>query len=122
MSATSATSRTSGHGALHLLIVLVLALAALLLPLGTPAAHAAPPEVTASENPVVIDIHTKTITLTWSLVSFQVAKLTVTESGTSAPVLDQTLSCLPCTGTAPLTVTVGKTYTAQLTDAFNKPM
>jgi hypothetical protein len=50
--------------------VVALLAALLLLPLGAPTAHAAPPEVTASENPVVIAIQAKEITLTWSLLPF----------------------------------------------------
>jgi hypothetical protein len=120
---TSTASGSLGRGIQHLLIVLALALAALLVPLAAPVAHAAPPELTASENPVVIDLVTKKITLTWSLTPvLQLAQLTVTESGAPAPVLDQTVSCLPCTGTVPLTVTLGKTYTAQLSDALKKPL
>jgi hypothetical protein len=69
MSTTSTTSRTPGRGARHVLIVVALALVALLFPLSAPAAHAAPPEVKASENPVFIPYSqdTKGITLTWSL-------------------------------------------------------
>jgi hypothetical protein len=119
---TSTTSRTAGHGARHVLIVVALALVALLFPLSAPAAQAAPPEVMASENPVFIPYttDTKTIQLTWSLEPLQpVVNLTVTESGTPAPVIDQTVTSLPGPG-LPLTVTYGKTYTAQLKDLVNK--
>ncbi len=115
---TSTTSRTAGHGARHVLIVLALALVALLFPLSAPAAHADPPKVMASENPVFVPYSkdTKDIQLTWSLdVWHPLATLTVTESGTPAPVLDGAVSSLPGDN-RPLTVTYGKTYTAQLKD------
>lgn len=124
MSTTSTTSRIAGHGARHVLIVLVLAIAALLLPSSAPVAQAAPPEVMASENPVFIPYttDTKTITLTWSLEPLQpVANLTVTESGTPVPVINQMVSSLPGPG-LPLTVTYGKTYTAQLKDLITQQL
>jgi hypothetical protein len=97
---------------------LALAIGVLLLALTTPVtAHAAPPEVTASQNPVVIPYleWTKEITLTWRLERGSTqAWLTVTESGTPLPVLNQLVSSPSSTGTVPLTVAYGKTYTAQL--------
>jgi hypothetical protein len=109
-----------------MLIVLTLVLGALLQALSAPVAQAAPPEVLASENPVVIGWAdtTKTIQLTWSLEpGLSLATLTVTESGTPAPVLNQLVGSPPGTGTVPLTVTYGKTYTAQLIAAVtNQPL
>src|SRR5262249_40383619 len=102
---------------LRLLLVLMLATNAFLLVVNPPAAHAAPPEVLASENPVVIawGKDTKTIDLTWALeFGLSAATLSVTESGTPAPVLAVPVFSPPGTGTVPLTVTYGKTYTAQL--------
>jgi hypothetical protein len=119
---TSTTSRTAGRGARHVLIVLALALVALLFPLSAPAAHAAPPEVMASENPVFVpySTDTKTIQLTWNLEPWQpLETLTVTESGTPAAVFDQTVTSLPGQF-VPLTVTYGKTYTAQLKELVTK--
>jgi hypothetical protein len=118
--ATSTTSRTAGHGARHVLIVLALALVALLFPLSAPAAHAAA-TLTASENPVFIPYSTDTkgINLTWSLEPLQLlATLTVTESGTPAPVIDKTVLPTPPPNVEPLTVTYGKTYTAELKDVI----
>ena len=117
---TSTTSRTAGHGARHVLIVLALALVALLFPLSAPAAHAAV-TLTASENPVFIPYSTDTkgISLTWSLEPWQLlATLTVTESGTPAPVIDKTVLPTPPPNGEPLTVTYGKTYTAELKDVI----
>jgi murein DD-endopeptidase MepM/ murein hydrolase activator NlpD len=123
---SSATSAFPGRGARRGLLALALAIGALLLALHAHPTHAAPPEVKASENPVVIPHGqtTKAITLTWSLAAgSSVAKLTVTESGTPAPVLVQSVSSPPGAGTVPLTVTSGKTYTAQLNDALtNLPL
>jgi hypothetical protein len=111
-----------GRGARCRLITLALTLGALLLVLTTPVtAHAAPPEVTASQNPVVIPYleWTKEITLTWRLERGSTqAWLTVTESGTPWPVLNQSVSSPSSTGTVPLTVAYGKTYTAQLSVPF----
>jgi hypothetical protein len=102
------------------LIVLALALVALLFPLSAPAAHAAV-TLTASENPVFIPYSTDTkgITLAWSLEPWQLlATLTVTESGTPAPVIDKTVLPTPPPNGEPLTVTYGKTYTAELKDVI----
>jgi hypothetical protein len=116
--ATSTTPWALSRGVRRGLLALVLALAALLLALGAPVAQAAPPEVTASDNPVLIPEGETTgkTTLTWTLapLPWLVATLTVTESGTPTPVLNQPVSQPPGTGTVPLTVTYGKTYTAQL--------
>jgi hypothetical protein len=123
--ATSTTSRTAGHGARHVLIVLALALAALLFPLSAPVAQADPPEVTASDNPVLIPDGQTTgeTTLTWRLTPFpQLAHLTVMESGTPAPVLDLPVSSPPGEGLVKLPVTYGKTYTAQLKDLAYQPL
>jgi hypothetical protein len=106
-----------GSAARRTLIVLTLLLCALVPALSGPAAQAAPPEVLASENPAIIGWGqtTKTIELTWFLEpGLSLATLTVTESGTPPPVLVQTVSSPPGTGTVSLTVTEGKTYTAQL--------
>jgi hypothetical protein len=126
MNTNNATSTTPSAlrrgGVRRIFVALVLALAALLFPLSAPAAQADPPKVTASENPVFIPYSkdTKDITLTWSLEAWQpLATLTVTESGTPAPVLDETVSSLPGDN-RPLTVTYGKTYTAQLKDVITK--
>jgi hypothetical protein len=118
----------------------VLALAAVLAPLSAPVAQSAPPQVSApedpllvlplvvsSENPVVMHSGqtTKTITLTWSLgPGWSAANLTVSESGTPAPVINNApVFQPPGKGTVPLTVTHGKTYTAQLYEAFTgKPL
>jgi hypothetical protein len=119
---TSTTSRTAGHSARHVLIVLALALVALLFPLSAPAAHAAV-TLTASENPVFIPYSTDTqgITLAWSLEPWQLlATLTVTESGTPAPVIDKTVGQKSPVNGEPLTVTYGKTYTAQLKDVITQ--
>jgi hypothetical protein len=59
-----------------------------LLAVTTPVAQAAPPEVTASPNPVVIPFTQTTgeTTLKWPLAqTLQVATLTVTDSGTQTP-------------------------------------
>jgi hypothetical protein len=108
------------------LIALLLALGALLLPLGAPAAQADPPEVTASDNPVLIPDGQTTgeTTLTWRLTPIpQLAHLTVMESGTPAPVLDLPVSSPPGEGPVKLPVTYGKTYTAQLKTAItNQPL
>jgi hypothetical protein len=104
------------------LIVLALALVALLFPLSAPAAHAAV-TLTASENPVFIPYSTDTkgITLAWSLEPWQLlATLTVTESGTPAPVIDKTVLPTPPPNGEPLTVTYGKTYTAELKDVLTQ--
>jgi hypothetical protein len=62
----------------------------------------------------------KTIQLSWSLQALQpLATLTVTESGTPAPMFDGTVNSLPGQF-VPLTVTYGKTYTAQLKDVITK--
>jgi hypothetical protein len=119
--ATSTTSRTANRGARHVLIALALALAAFLFPLSAPAAHAAPPTLKASENPVFIPYSkdTQDINLTWSLEPWQLlATLTVTESGTPAPVIDKTVGPIP--NSEQLTVTYGKTYTAELKDVITK--
>lgn len=94
-------------------------LGALLLALVTPVvAEAEPPEVTASENPVLIaypHFTTKDITLTWDLgPSPPQANLIVTENGTQ--IHNQPL--FSGTGTRPLTVTYDNTYTAQLVQTF----
>ncbi|MGV0812406.1 fibronectin type III domain-containing protein [Mycolicibacterium boenickei] len=106
------------------LIIRVLTLCALLFALTTPgSAGAAPPEVTTSENPVLIahpHFTTKNIDLKWSLNPFQVATLAVTESG--APVINPAVSSPSGEGTVQLTVAYGKTYTAQLKDAFGQPL
>ncbi len=118
----SPTSRTAGHSARHVFVVLALALVALLFPFNAPAAHAAP-TLTASENPVFIPYSkdTKDIKLTWSLEPWQLlATLTVTESGTPAPVIDKTVGPIPPPNGEPLTVTYGKTYTAQLKDVITQ--
>ncbi|MDT5049694.1 MAG: hypothetical protein QOG75_5592, partial [Mycobacterium sp.] len=123
--AASTTSRTAGHGARHVLIVLALALAALLFPLSAPVAQADPPEVTASDNPVLIPDGQTTgeTTLTWRLTPIlQLAHLTVMESGTPAPVLDLPVSSPPGEGLVKLPVTYGKTYTAQLKDLAYQPL
>lgn len=86
---------------------------------GLPVAQAAAPEVTASENPVLIaypHFVKKTIDLTWHLDPFQLATLTVTESGTQ--VLTQTVGSGTGEGTVPLEVAYDKTYTAQLKNVF----
>jgi hypothetical protein len=104
-----------------LVLTLLLALA-----FGLRAAEAAPPEVKASENPVVIPFgqDTKDITLTWSLTAATVtASLTITESGSSVPPIVLLVTNPPGTGTVPFTVTYGTTYTAQLRDHFtNAPL
>jgi hypothetical protein len=120
--ATSTTPWALSHrgGIRRMFVVLALALVALLFPLSAPAAQADPPEVMASENPVFVpySTDTKTIQLTWNLEAWQpLETLTVTESGTPAPVFDQTVSSLPGQF-VPLTVTYGKTYTAQLKDVI----
>jgi hypothetical protein len=115
---TSTTLVRVAVGAGRGFIVLALALGALLFTLSAPVAHAAPPEVTTPDNPVMIPYSqdTKEITLKWTLAALQLAAtLTVTESGTPAPVLDQVVFSTP--DTTKLTVTYGKTYTAQLKDA-----
>ena len=120
--ATSTTSRTAGRGARHVLIAVALALVALLSPLSAPAAHAAA-TLTASENPVFIPYSkdTEGITLAWTLEPWQLlATLTVTESGTPAPVIDKTVGPTPPPGGEPLTVTYGKTYTAELKDVLTQ--
>lgn len=105
-------------------IIRVFMLCAVLFALTTPgSAGAAPPEVTTAENPVLIaypHFTTKNIELKWSLNPFQVAILAVTESG--APVINPTVSSASGEGTVPLTVDYDKTYTAQLTDVFGKPL
>jgi hypothetical protein len=114
-----------GGAARRALILLTLVLGLLLQPLSGPLAQAAPPEVLASENPVVIGWAdtTKTIELTWSLTPLSLATLTVTESGTPTPVLEQLVASPPGTGVVSLTVTEGKTYTAQLIAAVtNQPL
>jgi hypothetical protein len=124
--ATSTTPWALSRGVRRGLLALVLALAALLLALGAPVAQAAPPEVTASDNPVLIPEGETTgkTTLTWTLTAIpQLAHLTVTESGTPAPVLDLPVSQPLGTGQVQLPVTYGKTYTAQLkTPVFNQPL
>ena len=66
---TSTTFVRVAVGAGRGFIVLALALGALLFTLSAPVAHAAPPEVTTPDNPVVIPYSqdTEEITLTWSL-------------------------------------------------------
>ena len=82
-------------------------------------------EIKASENPVFIPYSTDTkgITLTWTQEIWQpLLHLTVTESGTPAPVIDKTVGLPPPNG-EPLTATYGKTYTAQLKDVItNQPL
>ena len=107
------------HRARRGLTTLAISLGALLLSLVTPpVASAEPPEVTASENPVLIaypHFTTKDITLTWDLGSSSPqANLIVTENG--AQVHNQPL--FSATGTRPLTVTYDRTYTAQLVQTF----
>jgi hypothetical protein len=121
---TSTTPWALSHrgGIRRMFVVVALALVALLFPLSAPAAHADPPKVMASENPVFVpySTDTKTIQLTWNLEAWQpLATLTVTESGTPAPVFDQTVSSLQGQF-VPLTVTYGKTYTAQLKDVITQ--
>jgi hypothetical protein len=120
---TSTTPSALSRGGIRkMLVAVALALVALLFPLSAPAAHAAPPKVMASENPVFIpySTDTKVIQLTWTLEDWQLAAtLTVTESGTPAPVFDQTVYSTPGQF-VPLTVTYGKTYTAQLKDLITK--
>lgn len=88
----------------------------LLLPGFAVPAHAVTPEVTASENPVLIafpHFPSKDITLTWKLDPFQVANLSVTEDG--APMPDRIVGGVASgQGTEPLTVAYGKTYVVQL--------
>lgn len=113
--------RPTGRAARRWLIVVTVVLVALLSARSGPVAQAAPPEILASENPVLIGWGqtTKTIELTWSLEpGLYLATLTVTESGTPAPVLVQPVGSPPSTGAVPLTVTEGKTYTAQLNAAI----
>jgi len=121
---TSTTPWALRHrgGIRRMFVVLALALVALLFPLSAPAAQAAPPKVMASENPVFVpySTDTKDIQLTWSLEVWQPFEtLTVTESGTPAPVIDDTVSSLQGDYRT-LTVTYGKTYTAQLKDLITK--
>ncbi|HEX2286882.1 MAG TPA: hypothetical protein VHI10_19000 [Mycobacterium sp.] len=72
---------------------------------------------------MAIDIKTKQITLTWTLLPFQQATLTVTESPSGTTVIDEPVGLFWNTGTVPLTVTLGSTYTAQLTDnVTNRPL
>jgi hypothetical protein len=109
------TGRRFGSVAAALLAALVLVAAN-----GAPAA-AAPPEVLASENPVVIPWNqsTKTITLSWNLGNvLPPAGLTVRD-GNQTLVLNKSLST--STGSTTLTVTFGKTYTAQLFTADRSP-
>ncbi|WKG02744.1 hypothetical protein [Mycolicibacterium sp. HK-90] len=112
-------SKSSGR-----LIIRVLTLCALLFAFTIAGpAGAAPPEVTTSENPVLIaypHFTTKNVDLKWSLNPFQVAILAVTEGG--APVINPTVSSPEGEGTVSLTVAYGKTYTAQLKDAFGQPL
>ncbi|KHO20825.1 hypothetical protein QQ44_23260 [Mycolicibacterium setense] len=106
------------------LMTRAVALFALLFALSTPVnVGAAPPEVTASENPVLIahpHFTSKNIDLTWHLDPFQVATLAVTEGGTS--VLNQVVSSPNGEGIVPLNVVYDKIYTATLKDAFGKPL
>jgi len=126
--ATSTAPRALSHcgGIRRMFVVSALALAALLSPASVPVAQAAPPEVTASDNPVLIPEGQTTgeTTLTWSLTPVpQLAHLTVTESATPAPVLDVPVSQPPGSGQVKLPVTYGKTYTAQLkTPITNQPI
>jgi hypothetical protein len=104
-------------GALAIGLVAVLTLVAAT---AAPAA-AAPPEVLASENPVVVPANqsTKNITLSWNLGN-AVPKATLTvKDNSQTVVLTQTL--VTPTGSTPLTVTYGKTYTAQLATVANPP-
>jgi len=113
--------RGASPGVRRWLIVLMLALG-VLLTLNAPAAHAAP-TLTASENPVFIPYSkdTEDITLAWTVEPWQLlATLTVTESGTPAPVIDKTVGPTPPPGGEPLTVTYGKTYTAELKDVITQ--
>jgi hypothetical protein len=79
------------------------------------AARAEPPEVTASENPVLIGyphLDKKIITLGWDLAGGPPgANLIVEESGTPVPVHNQWVTG---SGMIDLTVFYGKTYTAKL--------
>jgi hypothetical protein len=122
--ATSTTPWALSHrgGIRRMFVVLALALVALLFPLSAPAAHAAV-TLTASENPVFIPYSkdTKNINLAWSLEPWQLlATLTVTESGTPAPVIDKTVGQKSPPNGEPLTVTYGKTYTAELKDVITQ--
>lgn len=101
------------------LMTLVLALGASVLTLVTPVtSHAAPPEVTASENPVLIaypHFTTKDITLTWTLAPDSPQANLIVREG-NATVHNQPL--FSATGTTPLTVTYDRVYTAQLVRTF----
>lgn len=93
--------------------------AAVLLTAGAGRAVAAPPEVLASENPAVIPTNqsTKGITLSWNLGN-AVPKATLSvKDNAQAVVLNQGLAT--ATGNTPLTVTYGKSYTAQLYSVAN---
>ena len=117
---TSTTFVRVAVGAGRGFIVLALALGALLFTLSAPVAHAAPPEVTTPDNPVVIPYSqdTKEITLTWSLAPLcfggaldRHRERYVRAGARPASVFTNEPD------TATLTVTYGKTYTAQLKDA-----
>jgi hypothetical protein len=85
-------------------------------------AAAAPPEVVASENPVVVPLNqsTKNITLSWNLGNAAPkATLKVTDNA-EVVVLNQPVAAQ--TGSTPLTVTHGKSYTAQLYTVANPPV
>src|SRR5215213_2514867 len=94
--------------------------AALLLGARGKTADAAPPTLSASENPVVIaaPASTKAITLAYNLNgSLAKALLTVDEVG-GPTLLSTAVGAAP--GSVPLTVTYGKSYKAQLVDASTK--
>jgi hypothetical protein len=98
-------------------IVAVLALA------GAAPASAAPPALNASENPVIIPPNTshEAITLAWNLNGYQggVLVLNVQENG-GPIVLSQPVSAQK--GTASLTVSYPKSYTATLSDLAAGPL
>jgi len=95
--------------------VIALAAAALLLFLNAGRAHAAPPSLAVSENPVTIMLGstTKSVQLSWQLNGTASAQLVVQETG-GATIVTKTVTTQ--SGSTPLTVTYGKSYTATLTD------
>jgi len=94
----------------------VLALVAAMV-LGSTAMQAAP-SLSASENPVAIGSgqSSKMISVSWNLDGFLWATLTIKDSAQA--VVGQHSAMTP-TGSVPLTVFCGKSYTATLTDASN---
>lgn len=92
------------------------AVATLLLAGQARPAHAAPPALTASQNPVTIPegANTKATSVSWNLNGLAKANLVVVETG-GPNIASQAVTTQ--TGSLPFTVTFGKTYKAALLNA-----